>query len=71
MDMKSNSVNVNIDTGGKVRVFDNPPQEANWKRREREMTARAARFYPNVKESALERELFNQMSGQNKTATTD
>lgn len=64
------NINVNIGTGGKVQAFnDNPPQEANWKRKEREMTERAARYYPNVKESALERELFNQVSGQNKQAT--
>ena len=64
------NMNVNIGTGGKVQAFNNPPpQEANWKRKEREMTERAARFYPSVKESALERELFNQVSGQNKQAT--
>ena len=63
------NINVNIGTGGKVQAFNNPPQEPNWRRKEKEMTERAAKYYPSVKESALERELFNQVSGQNKQAT--
>ena len=58
-----------VDTGEKIKAFNNPPQEPNWKRKERDMIERAAKFYPSVKESALERELFNQVSGQNKQAT--
>ena len=60
--MKGKSVNVNIDTGGKVRVFNDPPQEPNWRRKERAMTERARNYFPNPRESALERELWNQVS---------
>ena len=63
------NMNVNISDHGKVQALNNPPQEPNWRRKEKEMTERAAKYYPSVKESALERELFNQVSGQNKQAT--
>ena len=66
--MKGKSVNVNIDTGGKVRVFNDPPQEPNWRRKERAMTERARNYFPNPRESALERELWNQVSGGNLSA---
>ncbi len=66
--MKGKSVNVNIDTGGKVRVFNDPPQEPNWRRKEREMTERARTYYPSPREAALERELWNQTTGHNRTA---
>ena len=63
------NMNANISDHGKVQALNNPPQEPNWRRKEKEMTERAAKYYPSVKESALERELFNQVSGQNKQAT--
>ena len=63
------NMNVNISDHGKVQALNNPPQEPNWRRKEKEMTERAAKYHPSVKESALERELFNQVSGQNKQAT--
>ncbi len=66
--MKGKSVNVNIDTGGKVRVFNDPPQEPNWRRKERAMTERARTYYPSPREAALERELWNQTTGHNRTA---
>ena len=67
-----------VNTGGKVEVSNDPgkthtvvwkeqPEKA-WQRKEREMTNRARNFYPNVRESALERELWNQMTGHNRTA---
>ena len=63
------NMNANISDHGKVQALNNPPQEPNWRRKEKEMTERAAKYYPSVKESALERELFNQVSGQNKQVT--
>ncbi len=65
----------NINTGGKVKVFNDPGQthevvwretpEKAWQRKEREMTERARTYFPNIRELALERELWNQIS-QNK-----
>lgn len=67
----------NINTGGRVEPFNDTgrthtavwkeqPEKA-WQRKEREMTNRARDYFPNVRESALERELWNQVS-QNKRA---
>ena len=96
----------NINTGGRVNVFDSsikgedgkwrpttkddyqndkgrlsmpeikaedeqtykPVPEKNWEKREREMTERARNYYPNPRESALERELWNQVTGGNRGA---
>jgi hypothetical protein len=66
------TVNVNINTGELVKVSNDPsrthtvawkeqPLKA-WQKKELEMTSRARNFYPNVRESALERELWNQVS---------
>lgn len=61
-----------INTGGRVKAFNDPGRthevvyeerpEPNWQRKEREMTERARNYFPNVRESALERELWNQVS---------
>lgn len=91
----------NINTGGRVNVFDSsikgedgkwrpttkddyvndkgiteevikdytPKPEKAYERKDREMTERARNYYPNPRESALERELMNQVSGGNRTAT--
>lgn len=70
----------NIDTGGQVKVFNDTgrthtviwkeqPEKA-WQKKEAEMTNRARNFYPNVRESALERELWNQVTGNHRSATT-
>ena len=66
-----------IGDGGRVKPFNDPGTtrevvykerpEANWQRKEREMTNRARDYFPNVRESVLERELWNQVS-QNKRA---
>ena len=53
------NMNVNISDHGKVQALNNPPQEPNWRRKEKEMTERAARYYPSVKESALELSLIH------------
>lgn len=68
----------NINTGGKVKVFNDPGQthevvwretpEKAWQRSEREMAERARTYYPSPREAALERELWNQMTGHNRTA---
>ena len=62
------NMNVNISDHGKVQALNNPPQEPNWKRKERAMTERARNYFPNPRESALERELWNQVSGGNLSA---
>lgn len=41
--------------------------EKSWQRKEREMTDRARTYFPNVRESVLERELWNQVTGDNRT----
>lgn len=67
-----------INTGGKVTAFNDPgrtkevvwkeqPEKA-WQRKEREMAERARTYYPSPREAALERELWNQMTGHNRTA---
>ena len=69
-----------INTGGKVTAFNDTGRtqevvwterpEQNWQRKEREMTERARTYFPNVRESALERELWNQVTGDNRTASS-
>lgn len=67
-----------INTGGQVKAFSDKgttqevvwkeqPEKA-WQRKEREMAERARTYYPSPRESALERELWNQMTGHNRTA---
>ena len=67
-----------INTGGQVKAFSDKgttqevvwkeqPEKA-WQRKEREMTERARTYYPSPREAALERELWNQMTGHNRTA---
>lgn len=66
-----------INTGGRVEVFNDTGTtsevvyeerpEPMWKRADRERTQRAANYFPGSRESAIERELWNQVSG--KTAT--
>ena len=68
----------NIDTGGRVELFNDTGRthtavyeerpEQNWKRKERQMTERARTYFPNPREAALERELWNQTTGHNRTA---
>ena len=68
----------NINTGGRVGPFNDTgrthtavwkeqPEKA-WQRKEREMAERARTYYPSPREAALERELWNQMTGHNRTA---
>lgn len=67
-----------INTGGRVKAFNDPGRtheviweerpEENWRRKAREMTERARNYYPNPRESALERELLNQVTGGNRAA---
>ena len=68
-----------IHTGGQVKAFSDKgttkeavckeqPEKA-WQKKEREMTERARTYFPNVRESALERELWNQVTGDNRTAS--
>lgn len=67
-----------IGDGGQVKAFNDTgrthtvvwkeqPEKA-WQRKEREMTARARTYFPSPREAALERELWNQMTGHNRTA---
>ena len=68
-----------INTGGQVKAFSDkgttqevvwkPQPEKAWQRKEREMTERARTYYPSPREAALERELWNQMTGHNRTAS--
>ncbi len=68
----------NINTGGRVEPFNDTGRthtvvyeerpEPNWKRKERQMTSRARTCFPSPREAALERELWNQMTGHNRTA---
>ena len=68
----------NINTGGKVKVFNDPGQthevvwkeqpEKAWQRKEREMAQRARTYFPNPRESVLERELWNQISNNKLSA---
>ena len=67
-----------INTGGQVKAFSDkgttqevvwkPQPEKAWQRKEREMAERARTYYPSPREAALERELWNQMTGHNRTA---
>ena len=60
----------NINTGGRVMPMGNHKEcEPNWRKKAREMVANAKAYYPSPRESALERELMNQVSGGNRTAT--
>ena len=71
------SVNVNLNTGGKIKVFNDPgkthevvygplPEKA-WQRKEREMNERARNYFSvSAKERALELLLLQQVSGHNK-----
>lgn len=78
--MSNKSGVFNVNTGGKVEVSNDPgkthtavwreqPLKA-WQKKELEMTNRARNFYPNVRESALERELWNQVTGNHRSVTT-
>ena len=81
--MKTYSVNmVNqsgffaIGDGGRVKQHHNPGVssykqsiEPAWKKKERERVEQAKSFYPSPRESALEKELMNQVSGGNHTAS--
>ena len=68
-----------INTGGQVKAFSDkgttqevvwkPQPEKAWQRKEREMAERARTYYPSPREAALERELWNQMTGHNRTAS--
>ncbi len=67
-----------IGDGGRVKLLNDrgktaviPYQErpeANWRKKAREMVANAKAYYPSPRESALERELWNQVSGGNRAA---
>ncbi len=65
----------NINTGGKVKVFNDPGQthevvwretpEKAWQRKERELLARGrAYFGVSSREAALQRILWDQISGK-------
>lgn len=49
------------------RAWKEQPEKL-WKRREREMAERARTYFPNPRESVLERELWNQISNNKLSA---
>ena len=56
------------DRGATREVVYKERPEQNWERQERGMTDRARNYYPNPRESALERELLNQVSSNKLSA---
>ena len=56
------------DTGSTREVVWKEQPDKAWQRKEREMTDNARNYYPNPRESALERELWNQVTGDSRSA---
>ena len=56
------------DTGATREVVWKEKPEPAWQRKEREMTDNARNYYPNPREAAIERELWNQVTGDSRSA---